>query len=251
MEQEINIDCRWSDAVDETFTKDFIFVTNSVFGDVLTPHEFVRQYSDNIYGRSVIVVVYIDGKPSAARALWRNDINGKEAYQPGGTCVLEACRGKGIFTKMTKQAIAMLPPTAIIYNFPNYNSFPGYMKMGWTLLHDYKARLFTSHSVYAKEHSVKIDAAYANWWLKGKHLTYAHRGGHYYLLQKDQRRPLCFHILGETSREVAEMFPRTRFALLFYKSERYTWYNRRLGASHVVTRNPEVGYIPTWKIDAV
>lgn len=249
MESDIKYDCRWSGKVDNHFMEDFLQVQNEVFHHG-TKEDFIRQFTNNIYGESVIVVVYIDHRPVAARALWRNDIYGKEAYQPGSTCVLEICRGRGIFTEMTERALDMLPTGAIVYNFPNPYSYPGYIKMGWTLLHDYKMRLFISYKAYIHEHPVKIDDEYFEWWLKGRTLTYMHRKGHFFLLNKDHR-PFCYRILGEVSETAAKCFPQTRIGLFFYKSTRQTWYNKRQLYSHVVTRNPEVGYIPTWKIDAI
>ncbi len=245
----IKYDCRWSDALDEKFIADYLLVQNRVFGHG-TREEFRRQFENNIFGRSVIEVVYIGSKPAAARALWRNDVCGREAYQPGSTCVLESCRGKGIFKEMTKRAISMLPTGAVVYNFPNPNSFPGYIRMGWTLLHDYSVRLLTSYESYKKEHPVIMDKEYAEWWVTGRELYHTKCRGHYFLMHKDHR-PLCYRILAEVEGSVAKKFPYARYGLFFYKSERATWYNRRLAKSHVVTRNPELGYIPTWKIDAV
>ena len=136
---EIVYDCRWSDEVDEKFIKDFIDTENEVFKSDYTEALFRKKYINNIYGKSVVEVVYIDGIPSAARGLWRNDIDGKEAYQPGDTCVTEACRGKGVFTEMTKRSIAMLPEDAIIYNFPNQK----WLKNGQWLV--YKIDLYQQH----------------------------------------------------------------------------------------------------------
>lgn len=248
--ENIVYDIRWSNAVDEKFSQDFRHVCSTVFSNDFSQELFDRKFIQNIYGSSVLVVVYIDDVPSAARALWRNDIDGKEAYQPGDTCVMENCRGKGVFSIMTKKSIAFLPDSAIIYNFPNPNSYPGYIKMGWKLLHDYNVCLLTSYDEYKKDHPVMMDANYANWWVKGRNLTYTKRFGHWFLLQKDHR-PLCYRILAEVDEQTAKMFPHTRCGLFFYKSEKQTWYNKRFALAHVVTRNPEIGYIPTWKIDAV
>ena len=77
-------DIRWTNDLDEKFIADFLYVQNEVFG-CGTREEFKRQFEENIYGKSIVVVVYLDDKPVAARALWRNDIEGKEAYQPGST----------------------------------------------------------------------------------------------------------------------------------------------------------------------
>ncbi len=247
--ENIVYDIRWTDELDEKFISDFLYVQQEVF-HCGSREEFKRQFEDNIYGTSIVVVVYLDGNPVAARGLWRNDIGGQEAFQPGGTCVLPICRGKGIFKEMTMQAIAKLPPTAIIYNFPNYNSFPGYMKMGWELLYDYRARLYWSYADYHREHPMAADKEYVNWWLVGKNLQYVKKGAHYFLVQKD-RRPLCYYILAEVDRETALKFPKMNLGVLFYKSTKTTWFNKRLGASHVVYRGCDIKYIPTWKIDAV
>lgn len=247
--ENIVYDIRWSDQLDEKFIYDFLYVQHEVFHSG-SREEFRRQFEDNIYGESIVVVVYIDGSPVAARGLWRNDIDGEEAYQPGSTCVLPICRGKGIFKEMTMQAIAKLPNTACIYNFPNPNSFPGYIKMGWKLFHDYRSRLYLSYKAYQKEHPIKVDSSYVDWWFAGKNLCYVKRCGHYFLVQKDYR-PLCWRILAEVNRESALKFPKIKLGVLFYKSTKATWYNKQLGVSHVVCKNSDIKHIPTWKIDAI
>ena len=47
------------------------------------------------------------------------------------------------------------------------------------------------------------------------------------------------------------MFPEVNMGLVFYKSQKVTCYNKRLGSTNVVCRNNDVSDIPTWKIDAV
>ena len=242
-------DIRWTSELDEKFICDFLYIQNEVF-KCGTRQEFKRQYEENIYGESILVVVYLDKNPVAARGLWRNDLNGKEAYQPGSTCVLPICRGKGIFTEMTKRAINLLPTDVVIYNFPNSNSYPGYIKMGWHLVRDYKIRLYSSYSQFVKEHPIMLDYRYAKWWLVGKPLTYTYIRGHYFLLQKD-RRTFCYRILAEVDKETALLFSRCKLGIIFYKSIRTTWYNKLLASSHVVSKNLNIDYIPTWKIDAV
>ena len=246
----LHYDIRWSDQLDDKFINDFLHVCSSVFKQKFTRQQFDRKFIKNIYGRSVLVVVYVDNVPSAARALWRNDIQGKEAYQPGDTCVLENCRGKGVFSKMTQKSIELLPPSAIIYNFPNPNSYPGYIKMGWNLVHDYGMHLLDSYKAFVKEHPIKMDREYADWWVKGRNLSYIKRFGHFFLVQKDHR-PFCYRVLAEVEKEVALHFPHVILGVFFYKSTRVTWYSKRFASSHVVSRNPEIEYIPTWKIDAL
>lgn len=247
--ENLRYDIRWSDSLDEKFITDYLQLQNEVF-HCGSRDRFDVQFINNIYGNSILVVVYLDDEPVAARALWRNDINGQESYQPGSTCVKAVCRGKGIFTEMTKKAVSELPAGVIIYNYPNYNSFPGYMKMGWHVAGKYKSRLYTSYKAFRKEHPASIDNEYVKWWLKGTELRYKKIRGRYFLVQKD-RRVFCYHILGETDEQSALLFPKLKLGLIFYKSQKETWYNKSLGASCVVTRNSDIDLIPTWKIDAV
>lgn len=247
---EIIYDCRWSTELDEKFIKDFCLVEHNVFHNNYSRDHFEHKFIQNIYGPSVVEVVYINGEASAARALWRNDIDGREAYQPGDTCVMENCRGKGVFSEMTKRSITLLPQDALIYNFPNHLSYPGYMKMGWTLLHEYGVRLFTPQR-YFKEHPIMMDKEYANWWVIGNNnLSYLKRGGRFFLIKPD-RRPFMKHVVACVDEGVAKGFPKASFGLFFYPSEKKTFYNRRFMKSHVVCKNTELKYIPTWKIDAL
>ena len=247
---EIIYDCRWSTDVDEKFIDDFCEVEREAFHNQYSSVFFNRKFTHNIYGPSVLVVVYVDGKASAARALWRNDIEGKEAYQPVDTCVLEHSRGKGVFSEMTKRSIGLLPEGSIIYNFPNHFSYPGYIKLGWSLLHEYGIRLFTPKR-YFKEHPIKMDPEYAQWWVKGnEHLSYLKKGNYFFLVRPD-RRPLLKHIVACVDAETATTFPKSLVGLYFYPSEVDTFYNRRFMKCHVVCRHTDLKYIPTWKIDVL
>ncbi len=251
-QNRIFYDCRWSDEVDEKFINDFVFVQRAVFGDYFTKEMFHKQFVDNIYGSSIVVVVYIDKKPSASRALWRNDIDGRMAFQPGSTCVLEACRGKGVFSEMTRQSVAMLPREAIIFNFPNKNSYPGYIKLGWKQVAEYRPKLLLSMKQYRKEHPLNIDFEYANWWLKDiKGIKRCKWCGHYFLVRNDTPRPF-FHILGHTDARTASLFPKVeRIGICFYQSSKVTFYNKNYTTLCVVTKGGEKVYIPNWKIDAI
>ena len=56
-----------------------------------------------------------------------------KAAQPGDTVVHPDYRGRGLFTEMNKVAIQELQKEGydLFFNFPNRNSQPGYLKMGW------------------------------------------------------------------------------------------------------------------------
>lgn len=252
MEESIIYDCRWSSRMDEKFIEDFRTMCSTVFNYDFTFEEFKRKFLDNIYGDSLLVVVYIDGQPCAARALWRNDINGKEAYQPGDTCVLDVCRGKGIFSQMTRKAISMIPARAIIYNFPNHNSFHGYIKLGWRSIRENRLLLLTSYKEFKSLNPLNIDKRYFEWWIKGRQdIKYIKRFGKYFLIKK-YPRPMSWKILSEVDEEIAKQMPKLKVpALIFYLGTKETFYNKWFATGHVVAKTRDDVIIPSWKIDAI
>lgn len=247
---EIFYDCRWSDSLDDQFIEDFIATENSVFKGNYTKELFLKKYVNNIYGRSVVEVVYIDKKPVAARGLWRNDILGRPSYQPGDTCVTEACRGKGIFSEMTKKSLEFLNKDDIIYNFPNQNSYPGYIKMGWKNIGVYGLVFFRNNKTYLKEHPIKMDGDYAKWWLeKQEGIFYFKKGREYYLARKIRRG--WYRLIACVEKEVAQLFVKKFVGICLYRSERKTFYNKNLGQPlHVVSKN-DVDKVPLWKMDVL
>ncbi len=243
-------DCRWSDKVDDKFISDYNLLQDLVFHNGYSKELFKKKYLDNIYGPSIIIVVYNNDKPIGARAFWRNDIDGKKAYQPGDVCVLEECRGKGVFTEMTKRAFEMLEKDVIIYTFPNSNSFPAHLKMGNKLVASYLPRLFT-HKRYQKEHTLKLDKFYADWWFSSSdRIKYIMRSGCYYLVI-DYGLPFMYVVLAEVEKKVAKRFPKSSIGIYFYRSAKTSFYNKRKRPLHIVCKDDNVTYIPTWKVDSL
>ena len=251
MEKTVQYDCRWSDKLDEKYINDFLFVEQTVFGDVWTREMFNRKFIENIYGLSLIVVVYVEGRPAAARSFWRNDVCKKEAYQPGDTCVISEYRGLGLFTKMTKVALEFLSGNEVIYNYPNNNSYPGYLKMGWSLVGEYYQRVLLFNNQYYKEDKEVLDIGYARWWLLQFNGVFSiKRGKDYFLVRKNPKRPFLY-ILARVNKETAALFTKTSpFAICFFMSQKKTWYNSHLNTIHVVSRNGNLA-IPLWKMDAI
>lgn len=247
---EIIYDCRWSDEVDDKFISDFIKTQNTVFGGNYTKELFNKKYIKNLYGKSVVEVVYLDGEPVAARGLWRNDILNKPSYQPGDTCVTEVCRGKGIFTEMTKKSLELLSAEDVIYNFPNQNSYPGYIKMGWNLIKEYGLMPFMGAKGYLKEHPVKMDKEYADWWLKDNNgFSYFKSGNEYFLVRP--LRKFCYKICACVPKEVALKFNKKAIGICFYRSEKKTFYNKKIGFPIRVVSKQNIDYIPLWKMDVI
>ena len=250
MSLELRYDCRWSDKLDDKFINDYNRLQEIVFHNGYTRELFKKKYLDNIYGPSIIIVVYSNDKPIGARTFWRNDINETEAYQPGDVCVLEEFRKKGIFTKMTKQALDMLEKDAIVYTYQNANSFPAHIKMGNKLVAKYYPRLF-SHKKYQKEHTLKLDKNYADWWFStSDKIMHIKRCNCYYLVI-NYGLPFMNIVLAEVDKEIAKKFPKSYIGIYFYRSTKISFYNKYKRPLLIVSKNENTEYIPTWKIDSL
>lgn len=103
-----------------------------------SPEWFAWKYEQNPYVSDLpIYVAERDGEIVGARPLLvfklRIGDSTHFALQPADTMVHPDHRGKGLFTRMTKQAIetyADREPT-LLFNFPNRQAQPGYEKLGW------------------------------------------------------------------------------------------------------------------------
>lgn len=246
---EILYDCRWSDKADEKFIKDWQWVENAVFG-CFDDNVIKRKYFDNIYGPSLMIVAYLDGKPVGADALWRNDANGQEAYQSDDTCVLEAARGRGVMTGFTQRELSMAPEGSYIYGSPNGKSYWAYKKMKWNEIEMYP-RIFCSYRKYIKEHLEKMPFEYAKWWIVGSNKFHIKRGGHYYLISTTDRKYLA-NLIAEVDKDTAVMYPRfKKFSVFVYRS--YTkpllWRLRKNEPMHHISWQGDPKLFPYWKID--
>jgi hypothetical protein len=241
----------WSDKVNDNIINDFTDVSENVFQDQsLDKDAFIKKYIDNPYGKSLLVIVYDNFKPIAARGFWRNDINDIEAYQPVDTAVTTSYRGKGIFKQMTIGALEMVSSESLIYNFPNANSYPGYISLGWRLVAEYRLRLFKPCR-FEKEHQEKISNTEVEWRYYNKDCyKYIKCGKKYYLVSLT-KRSLCYLVVSEITQEISQKYSRIRFLhLLFYHSKIKTIYNLNREPLRVISKN-SVKCIPIWKADSV
>lgn len=251
MQNNIHYDCRWSNEVDDNFIKDYCTVQNAVFKNSYSKELFLKKFTANIYGQSIIIVVYDKNKPIGARTLWRNDINNKEAYQPGDVCVLNEYRGKGIFTEMTKKAFSMLQNDAVIYTFPNSNSFPAHIKMGNKLIASYYPSLFTNKR-YKKEHSLLLDKEYVDWWFASRDDIKHIKRGEYFYLVMPYVLPMMYMVIAEVEKELAMKYKKCHWGIFFYRSTKTSFYNKNKRPLHVVCKaTSKIDYIPTWKVDSL
>lgn len=98
---------------------------------------FAWKHQDNPFGPSLAWVAERDGRVIGFRAFLR-----WEFEQPGAvltavravdTATAPEARGAGVFTRLTRLGLDALPEAGVsfVFNTPNDQSRPGYLKMGW------------------------------------------------------------------------------------------------------------------------
>jgi GNAT superfamily N-acetyltransferase len=98
---------------------------------------FAWKHDENPFGPSPMWVATVGARLAGFRALmrWRFDVDGRavEAARAVDTATHPDYRGRGVFTRLTLAAIDALSEegVAFIFNTPNGQSRPGYLKMGW------------------------------------------------------------------------------------------------------------------------
>lgn len=98
------------------------------------------KYEKNPFGQTKLHKITHGDKIIGCGTLWPFQfvLKGKElrAYQPCDTVVLKEYRGKGLFSKLNRKRIsdAELEAVDFLFNFPNSQSLPGYIKMGWVFV---------------------------------------------------------------------------------------------------------------------
>ncbi len=94
------------------------------------------KHVDNPFGKSLVLVAVENDKIIGVRALmrWNWQLGNQifSAYRAVDTATHPKHQGKGIFKKLTLRAIEMAKEQRdnFIFNTPNTQSLPGYLKMG-------------------------------------------------------------------------------------------------------------------------
>ena len=97
------------------------------------------KHIDNPFGASPVLLAEREGKLLALRAMmrWQWTSNGITylAWRAVDTATHPAQQRKGFFNKLTMMMVEMAKKEEqdFIYNTPNQQSMPGYLKMGWEL----------------------------------------------------------------------------------------------------------------------
>lgn len=98
------------------------------------------KHRDNPFGKSLVLIAEEGGSTIGVRAFmrWEWIIDGKlfKAFRAVDTATHPAHQGKGVFKKLTMAAIesAKSHGAHFVFNTPNDQSRPGYLKMGWEIV---------------------------------------------------------------------------------------------------------------------
>lgn len=100
-----------------------------------SPELFRWKHLANPFGRSLMLVAELEGRIVGFRSLMRWEFRAGEravrAVRPVDTATHPDVQGRGIFRRLTGEALRQLHDADLVYNTPNGASLPGYLKMGW------------------------------------------------------------------------------------------------------------------------
>lgn len=239
MKEDIRYECKLSSDFTHIEKQDFINLFNKIFHMDYGLDWFNWKYIDNIYGDSYIILVYVDNKLIGIRSFWRNDIEGNISYQPCDTAVSKDYRGRGMFSKMSLIALEQIDH-GFIYNFPNENSLPGNLKLGWEINKYYYLK-FVFNRFKLKNETRYISDDYLLWKFGHSPLKKYHyykKGGKSYLLY--ERISGVYYVLGRFNSEYNSYFIRVRpLVLLNYTENKTTLYKMAKNRGTIVSFEKE------------
>lgn len=251
--EEIKYVVKLSKELSEKEIDDFLHVFNDVFYADHDREWFDWKYLDNIYGDSYIVIAYSGEDVAGVRSFWRNDIGDTIAYQPCDTAVSSDFRKRGIFSKMTEKALSEINEK-MIYNYPNENSYPGYIKLGWEIKDYFYLKLVTSKKSLRKETSM-IPGDYLKWKFinspLSKYSYYKHKEDYYLLFKRNSK---LFYVLGRFDKEYKDLLEEAKRPILFnYTKEETLMYKFLKNRARIVTYDKDKKFkeldVPIYKGD--
>ncbi len=109
------------------------------------------KHVDNPFGKSLVLVAEENDKIVGVRAFmrwqWQFGDQVFSAFRAVDTATHPDHQGKGVFKKLTLNAIEIAKEQGddFIFNTPNSQSLPGYLKMGWEEIDKLKIRIFPTN----------------------------------------------------------------------------------------------------------
>lgn len=116
---------------------EIIELLNNNFDSTHTKNNFIWKHLENPFGKSYGLLAIDNGQIVGLRMFMRweflSDKKVIKGIRPVDTCTDHKYRGHGLFKKLTLEGLENLKTeNSIIFNTPNSNSKPGYLKMGWS-----------------------------------------------------------------------------------------------------------------------
>lgn len=138
MTDEVTI--RTAEPGDSAQVIDLLRVSLGKGNDPLYDDFFRWKHEQNPFGASPSWVALVDGEVVGFRTFMRwefvRDAKIVRAVRAVDTATAPSFRGRGVFSMLTRVAVADLRAEGIdmVFNTPNEQSRPGYLKMGWQLV---------------------------------------------------------------------------------------------------------------------
>lgn len=130
------------------------------------------KHVENPFGKSLVLLAVEDGNVIGVRAFmrwkWQRGEEVYSAYRAVDTATHPEHQGKGIFKKLTLKAVEIAQERGdnFVFNTPNAQSKPGYLKMGWKEVDKLKTSIRPLNPVFWKSVNGKI--AYPKTWNDNK-----------------------------------------------------------------------------------
>jgi len=106
------------------------------------------KHLDNPFGKSLVLLAIEDGTIIGVRAFmrwqWKKNNESYFCFRAVDTATHPSHQGKGVFKKLTLEAIerAKSDKNHFIFNTPNQQSLPGYLKMKWEIVDNIKVNIY-------------------------------------------------------------------------------------------------------------
>jgi len=142
-----NVTIRMAEPGDSAQVIDLLRVSLGKGDDPLYDAFFRWKHEQNPFGSSPSWVALADGEVVGFRTFMRwefvRDEEVVRAVRAVDTATAPAFRGRGIFSRLTRVAVAEMRAEGVdmVFNTPNAQSRPGYLKMGWQLVGRLPVRL--------------------------------------------------------------------------------------------------------------
>ncbi|MBQ7543918.1 MAG: hypothetical protein IJT02_03145 [Synergistaceae bacterium] len=203
----------WSGEITDKTAQDYCDVCNTVFVDHFDLDYMRRKFEANCYGKSFIIVVYREDKPIATWGAWRNDLDGRIAFQMCDFATMPSVRKGGYVLDMLYSLYDELGkhyPNARIYGFPGKMAHPVNRAAGWVLA-EYYLRFYRGLTDDFLKSMPYISDEYAeNFSFTQRNAAVLTVNGKCYFVLKRRIKNIVpsGRIFGEVSPKFAERFPR-------------------------------------------